>query len=309
MRFGLGVTARAAEVDAGARLNLARAADELGLDSVWVPDHPVFATDCWTTLTAYALATRRIRVGPIVSCNLYRSALMTARQAADVDRFSGGRVVLGIGAGWLAPEFDFMGVPFPEPGERMAALTRTLRDLPRYWYGEHVDIDLSVPAAERRVTGQALRWPPVQQPRVPLLIGGSGDLTLRRVAQHADMCNFEDSRAPTAEDVRARLAALRGHCQTLGRPYESIVKSYFVNGVVLAPTDARVGAKVAALGKIFAGAPRRQMCTPAGLVEMLRPIAAEGIDYFVVNLTGYEDLETVELLTTAVAPALQGLTR
>jgi len=302
IRLGVGVTTRAAEVSGASRLAFAQAVDDLGFDSIWVPDHPFFITDCWAMLAAYAAVTRRVRLGPLVSCNLYRSAVMTARLAADVDRLSGGRAVVGIGAGWLELEFRLMGIALPEPREQMAALTRTLTDLPRYWYGPRMQVDF----ATGETAGEALWWPPVQRPRLPILVGGSGErITLRRVAQHADMCNLEDQYAQTPDDVRRKLAALRGHCAAVGRPYESVIKSYFVNGVALAATTQGVAAKIGALPPLMTGASQRYMCTPAEFVERVHPILAEGIDYVIVNLTGFEDIETLELLAAHVLPALQ----
>ena len=214
VRFGVGVTARASEVDGATRLSFARAVDELGLDSLWVPDHPMFTMDCWTTLAAYATVTRQVRLGPLVSCNLFRTALMTARQVADVDRLSGGRSILGIGAGWLEAEFRLMGVPLPEPRERMAALTRTLASISDLWSRPRVEINQTT----LEVTGEAPWWPPVQRPRIPILVGGSGEqITLRRVAQFADMCNLEDVHARTPDDVRRKLAVLRDHCAAVDR--------------------------------------------------------------------------------------------
>jgi alkanesulfonate monooxygenase SsuD/methylene tetrahydromethanopterin reductase-like flavin-dependent oxidoreductase (luciferase family) len=301
VRLGVGVTTFAAPVDGGARLALARAVDELGLDSLWVPDHPTGTMDCWTSLAAYAAVTRRVRLGPMVSCTLYRSTAMTARQAADVDRLSNGRVVLGIGAGWVAEEFRVLGVPFPEPRERLAALTRTLQELPRLWYGQPLEFN----SATGTMTGEAFGWPPVQEPRIPILVGGSGEqVTLKRVAQHADMCSIEDRKVHTPDELRAKYTALRAHCAVVGRPYESVIKSWFLNSVVLAPTRSRVEAKIAALG-LAHRAQRRQMCKPDELVDVIRPMVAAGTDYVVVNLTSYEDVETVELLATRVAAALQ----
>ena len=108
VRVGVGVSARATAVDWPTRRALAQAVEALGFDSLWVPDHPVFLTDAWMTLAAYATVTSRVRLGPMVSCVLHRSSLMTARLAADVDRLSDGRLVLGLGAGWLEPELRFM---------------------------------------------------------------------------------------------------------------------------------------------------------------------------------------------------------
>lgn len=301
IRFGVGVTARAAEVDWPTRRALAHAVEALGFDSLWVPDHPVLLMDAWTALTAYATGTSRVRLGPLVSCVLHRSPLMTARLAADVDRVSGGRLVLGLGAGWFEPELRFMGLGFPAPRERLAAVSQTLADVRRYWAGEPVRL------ADGRVLGDGLRWPPVQRPRVPVLIGGTGErVTLRRVARQADMCNFEDMRVTTADACGRKLAVLRGHCEAVGRPYDSIVKSYFVNSVLLAPTRERVDAKRAALGPFFTADDRQNMGTPGDLIARLRPILATGIDYVIVNLTGYDDTETVELLAEQVVPAVQG---
>jgi alkanesulfonate monooxygenase SsuD/methylene tetrahydromethanopterin reductase-like flavin-dependent oxidoreductase (luciferase family) len=303
VRLGVGVTARAAEVDGATRLAFARAGDELGLDSLWAPDHPMFITDCWSALAAYAAATQRVRLGSLVSCNLYRTALMTGRLAADVDRLSNGRAVLGIGAGWFVPEFRLMTIDLPEPRERLAALTRTLAYISAMWDQPRADIDVPT-------TAGAPWWPPVQRPRIPILVGGSGELiTLRRVAEYADMCNFEDRLVPTPDDVRRKLTALRAHCAAVDRPYASVIKSYFANGVALAPTPARVREKIAALPPIFAagaGSMGSHLCTPQEFVDQVRPLIAEGIDYLIVNLTGFDDVETLELLATRVGPALQG---
>jgi alkanesulfonate monooxygenase SsuD/methylene tetrahydromethanopterin reductase-like flavin-dependent oxidoreductase (luciferase family) len=306
IRFGVRVAARAAEVDWSTRRALAQAADALGFDSLWVPDHPVFLTDPWTALAAYATATRRVRLGPMVSCVAHRSTLMTARLAADVDRLSGGRLVLGLGApraGWFEPETRFMGLGrVPRPGVRLAALLQTVADVRRYWSGEPVRL------AKGRLAGETLLWPPVQRPRIPILIGGTGDrVTVRRVAEHADMCNFEETRAQTAADVRRKLGVLRRCCRVIGRPDDSMIKSYSINGVVLARSPRRLDAKTAALGPLFAAEARRNMATPRDLVARLRPILAVGIGYVVANLTDYNDIETLELLARQVVPAVQAL--
>ena len=304
VRLGVGVTTRAAEIDGATRLAFARAVDELGFDSLWAPDHPMFITDCWVALAAYAAVTRQVRLGPLVSCNLYRTALTTARQVADIDRLSCGRAILGIGAGWLKPEFQLMRMPLPEPRERMDALTRTLAYLSEIWNRPRADLDL----VTMQVTGEAPWWPPVQRPRIPILVGGSGErITLRRVAEYADMCNLEDSYAPSTEDVRRKLASLQAHCAAVDRPYASIIKSYFANAVLLAPTQARVQAKIAALPAIFAARPGTHMCTPEEFVDQVQELVAEGIDYLIVNLTGFEDSETLELLATQVGPVLQNV--
>src|SRR5579883_2180475 len=93
-------------------------AEALGFDAYWANDHPTRSMDCWSTLTALAMATRKIRLLSLVSCIYYRSPLFLARLAADVDRVSQGRLVMGVGVGDDVPEFAQMQIPFPPVRER-----------------------------------------------------------------------------------------------------------------------------------------------------------------------------------------------
>jgi len=305
IRLGVGVTSGAPAVDWPTRAATARAAEDLGVDSLWVADHPALAMDCWTTLAGLAAVTSRVRLGSLVSCVLYRSPWSTARHAADVDRVSGGRLILGLGAGYARIEFEYLELPFPPPAERNRALKATIEEVKRRWYG--LPLEFVGSGATLTTRGDAFRWPPVQEPRVPLLIGGAGEkVTLRRVAEYADMCNIETSPvqagdARTAEDVRRKLDILRGYCEAIGRPYESIVRSHFLNQVVLAPTAERAQRKREALPAIY-----RTVRTPRPLVDYYRPFLAAGVQYLIVNLASHDDVETIELLIKQVLPELQG---
>src|SRR4030081_2141594 len=96
-------------------------AEELGFDAYWANDHPTRSMDCWSTLTALAMATRKIRLLSLVSCIYYRSPALLARLAADVDRVSNGRLILGVGIGDDVPEFAQLQIPFPPVRERQEA--------------------------------------------------------------------------------------------------------------------------------------------------------------------------------------------
>ena len=111
-------------------MSFAQRAEKLGFDAYWANDHPNRSMDTFTLLTGLAMATERIRLMSLVSCIYYRSPLLIARQAADVDRVSGGRMVLGIGIGDDVPEFNQMGLPFPAVAERQEALEEALDDHP-----------------------------------------------------------------------------------------------------------------------------------------------------------------------------------
>jgi alkanesulfonate monooxygenase SsuD/methylene tetrahydromethanopterin reductase-like flavin-dependent oxidoreductase (luciferase family) len=141
-------------------------AEALGFDACWANDHPNRLMDCWTALSALAVATERIRLISLVSCIYYRSPYLLARQAADVDRLSEGRVVLGIGSGWDAPEFAQMCVPMPSTAIRQETMQETLQIVRGLWRGE----PFTFTGKYRQVKEAALRVLPVQQPYVPILI-------------------------------------------------------------------------------------------------------------------------------------------
>ena len=178
-------------------------AESLGFDAYWYNDHPVRALDCWSVLAALAVTTSRIRLLSLVSCVLYRTPAQHARLAADVDRLSNGRLVLGLGIGDDADEFAALGIPYPPVPERQARLAETVDTVRRLWDG-------------------AISPGPVQQPHIPVLIAGGGErVTLRQVARYADMANFGPHEwtggAFDLDAVTRKLAVLRRHCEAEGR--------------------------------------------------------------------------------------------
>jgi alkanesulfonate monooxygenase SsuD/methylene tetrahydromethanopterin reductase-like flavin-dependent oxidoreductase (luciferase family) len=205
MRFGLILHQgwREGTSDFEALVATARRAESLGFDSVWLYDHlqtrdgdPDPVLECWTTVAALARETSRVQLGQIVTCALYRNPGLLAQMARTVDAASGGRVFLGVGAGWDEREYvDFeYGDALPPVRERLAHLERTLQVL-RARRGDR-----------------------------PILVGGAGErVLLKLVAQYADACNLTDSFDPAF--YRDKLDVLRGHCATVGRDYDSILKT------------------------------------------------------------------------------------
>ena len=185
-------------------------AEALGFDACWANDHPNRIMDCWTALSALALATERIRLISLVSCVYYRSPYLLARQAADVDRLSDGRLVLGIGSGWDAPEFAEMCLPMPSTAIRQETMEETLQIVQGLWRGEPFTFN----GKHRQVKDAVLRLLPVQQPYVPILIAGGGErITLRQVARYADMSNFAPHQSAGSAfdvgDVQRKLGRLK----------------------------------------------------------------------------------------------------
>jgi alkanesulfonate monooxygenase SsuD/methylene tetrahydromethanopterin reductase-like flavin-dependent oxidoreductase (luciferase family) len=286
-------------------LEFVQQAEEMGIDAYCANDHPTRAMDCWATLVALAVTTKKIRLLSLVSCLYYRSPLLLARMAADVDRLSDGRLVLGIGIGDDTAEFAQLRLPFPPTKERQEALEETIQVVRGLWgpapfayQGRHVQLE------EARVSPR-----PVQTPRVPLLIGGGGErVTLRQVAQYADMANFGPHEwagsAYNLGDVQRKLAALRRHCEEQHRPYESVLRSHYTPLLVLAETPAALQAKQQI---IRVNPNERQVplfATPREAVAHYQALLDAGMQYFLAYIRG-NDVETVRLLAGQVMPALR----
>lgn len=287
--------------------DFAQYAEDLGFSALWVPDHPGMGfSDGWTMLATLATATKTIRLGTSVSCIFYRSPWLLARMAADVDRLSNGRLVLGLGIGDAMDEFRQFAVPIKSIGDRQKALEEAIHIVQGLWSGQPFTYD-----GQFFQLQQACLLPgPVQQPHIPLLIGGGGErVTLRQVAQYANVSNFAAhawaGSAFTFDDITRKLAALRSHCETFGRPYDSVLRSYATMPLILAQTASQAEAKKAlgpeALLQLLETS--TVTGTPSQVIPYYQALVDLGINYFIAAvLPG--DQETLELLAHEVIPAL-----
>lgn len=284
-------------------------AEQAGLDAFFIGDHPGYATEPWLHLAAVAMTTARIRLGSVVNCVAYRHPVMLARLAADLDRISHGRVILGLGIGWNADEFGQLGLPFPPIRARQALLEEAITIIKGVWgpepftfTGQHV-----------WTSGGHIVPPPVQRPRPPIVIAGGGErTTLRQVAQSADACNFGPGRNTGAvrspDDVRRKLSILQDYCQAAGRPFHEIFRTHFTTWLMLAETEQAAAAK---LRRYYPdGLSEEQRLTRLyGTPERVRPyyqaLADAGIEYFVVQILDAADEETIRLLGEVLAPSIR----
>lgn len=280
-------------------------AEQLGFDSFWANDHPTRQMDCWTTLAALASVTSKIRLVSLVSCIYYHAPTMVARMAADVDRMSGGRLVLGLGIGDDTQEFDQLALRFPGARERQEALEEAVALI----YGLWDSAPFSFHGKYFHVSEARISPPPIQQPRVPLLIAGGGErVTLRQVAHYADMSNFGShewaGNAFELEDVQRKYAILRRYCEAEGRPYESILRSHYSPLLVLAETSAALRAKVANIPTNSRERYTPFFGTPDQAIAHFQALIDAGAQYFLAVLRG-NDVETARLLAEEVRPALR----
>src|SRR5947207_10452705 len=206
-----------------AMTNVAKAADEDGYESIWMVDH--FHTvptpsqevtfETWMSLAAIARDTRRVRIGQIVTCNSYRNPALLAKMASTFDVLSHGRLNFGIGAGWYEHEYRAYGYPYPDAPERLRMLREALQVILAMWTQEEAVFE----GKYYQVRGAINQPKGVQQPHIPLLIGGGGEkVTLKLVAQYADACHVFGDPATIAH----KFAVLKQHCEAIGRDYESI---------------------------------------------------------------------------------------
>src|SRR5688500_17284400 len=223
-------------------VEVAKLAEDLGLDSLWVYDHfhnvpvPAHETlfECWTTLAAISQVTSRIKLGQMVGCAPYRTPSLLAKITSNIDVMSGGRLIWGIGAGWYEHEFRGYGYPFLKASDRIGVLRETVEIVKAMWSEPDVTYD----GKHFQLAGAQCDPKPVQTPHPQILIGGGGEqLTLRVVARHADASNFGGK----PHEWAAKAEVLKGHCADVGRDYDEIQKTWSPE-IFIRETEAEVTA-------------------------------------------------------------------
>jgi F420-dependent oxidoreductase-like protein len=297
---------RGPEAQFEAMVETAREAERLGFESVWLYDHlqslpgrdAAAVFECWTALAALARETRTVELGQTVTCVGYRNPALLAKMASTVDAASGGRVVLGLGAGWDEAEYRAYGYRFPPLRERLQQLDEAAQVVLALWTEERASFagsHFAVHEAENEPKGAGGR-------RIPLLIGGAGErVLLRLVARQADRCNLTDHTDPAW--YRHKLDVLRAHCDEVGRDYETIRRTASLN-VYVAPTRAE-------LERLTAPAAPEELAegnavgTPAELVETFGALVDAGIQSFCLYFAEPARLETMRLFAGEVLPRLR----
>ncbi len=208
-------------------------AERLGFESIWLFDHfhtiprptDEITFESFSSLAALAALTSRIRLGHIVICTAFRNPALTAKMISTMDTISGGRMDLGIGAGWKEDEWLAYGYGFPETSERLARLGEDLEVITRMLAGDkhqHATYTGKYVQVENAVNVPK----PVQRPRVPIMVGGNGpNVTWRLAARHADELNLDGMRP---DEVAEALPVIRSRCEEIGRDPASLAISVHI---------------------------------------------------------------------------------
>lgn len=290
----------------------ALAAEATGWDSLWIDDHLLCdegderdpKLEGWTVLAALAAITTRVRLGHLVSAITFRNLGVIAKMATTLDHLSGGRFVLGLGAGWHEREHVAFGLDFGgSVGERLDRLEEAAGLLRRLLDGETVTHDGRFHHLDRAVCA-----PRPVQARLPILIGGSGRRrTLRIVARHADAWNAN----VTPDELRELDVVLREHGAAVGRDTAAIERQVYVN-VIVRDSAAEAAAEwrdvVATHRPLDEEAPLHAGGTPTDVAAALRPYVEAGVGEIVVVLRTPWDRRTIDRLpeVRAAVAALGG---
>ena len=276
-------------------LEAARRVESLGYDDLCTWDHlyAIFgdphqpAFDAWTVLAAWAIATRRVRLGLMVSANGFRNPAITAKMATTLDHVSGGRAFLGIGAAWFEREHRAFGIDFGRSvGERLDWLDEAVGAIRTWFEGGSV----TSPGGGHYAFADARQAPLPLQRRMPILIGGSGRRkTLRIVARYADMWNTFGM----PDEVREQDAILREHCEAVGRDPGGIERSVNL-WIVIRDTEAQAR-------RAWDEAMERNGVEPAKRIEESRPVLGSP-EFVAERLRGYVDAGFATVLYEVPAP-------
>jgi F420-dependent oxidoreductase-like protein len=266
-----------------------RAADAAGFASLWVMDHffqiapglgpadsPML--EAYSALSFLAGVTGRATLGALVTAVTYRVPGHLIKAVTTLDVLSGGRAILGIGAGWYEQEARGLGLPFPPLKERFERLEEALQIARMVWSGERGEFK----GRHYHLAEPIVSPPPLSQPRPRILIGGLGERkTLRLVAQYADACNLFVRIGN--DELKRKLDILERHCDEVGRDYAEIERTS------LDTADLRPG-----------------HMTPKDVIDECQSLAAMGFSHAIFNLPEYHDPKVLDTFGREIIPAVAG---
>ena len=265
-----------------------RTADDAGFSFITVMDHffqigpqgpaELEMLEGYSALSYLAGATKRVRLGTMVTGVTYRHPGVLIKTVTTLDVLSGGRAFLGLGAAWFEREHVGLGIPYPPLKERFERLEETLQIAQQMFAGKRDPYQ----GRSYQLAEPLLSPAPLSQPRIPILVGGSGEQkTLRLVAKYADACNlFGDP-----EVQRHKLGILKQHCNEVGRPYEEILRT--ANNRIFVTAKGDNGS-----------------LTPTQALEQVRALGEAGVQLVNFSMPNVSTIEPLDIFGREIIPAV-----
>lgn len=288
---------------------LAETVETLGLAFLFRSDHLVSFSNpkretlaLWPSLTALALRTRRIRFGPMVCSMTFRHPAEVAKMAAAVSVLSGGRLDLGLGAGWFKGEHEMYGYDFPPYLTRLEMLDEGASVIKALWSGQPTSF-----AGKHYQLKAAESYPLPSEGTPTIIMGGKGEKTLKIIAKHATEWNFTYA---GVEAFRQKSAELDENCAALGRDPATLRRSLMIP-FVIGRNEASIQKNIEANRVTFSNLPATLVDwhkaglvggAPQQLLDQLKAFEAAGVKRFMLQHNALDDLDSLELLANEVLP-------
>lgn len=249
--------------------------------------------ECWTAITYFAAAFPQLDFGALVLCQSYRNPAVVAKMGATLQLLTGGRFIMGIGAGWREDEYAAYGFDFPKPGVRLAQMEESINIIQALWAGGPTTFE------GKYYQVHDAYCDPIPEPMPPLLIGGGGEkVSLRLIAKYADWWNYCD----TPEVFAHKLSVLKTHCEEIGRDFDSIVKTWDGIQITIAETEAEAW-------RIFEESPYKRrgkvVGTPDQVTQQLQAYVDLGVSVFFLRFDDFPSQTGIKLFVEEVMPRLK----
>ncbi len=258
--------------------------ERLGYDSLWAMDHLIWGNfnegsvfEAWTLLSALAVETKKIKLGPLVACNSFRSPSLTAKIAATIDVISKGRLIFGYGAGWKEQEYRAYGYRFEDPVTRVKQMREGITLIKKLWTGETT----SFQGDFYEVNNAICKPKPLQKPHPPIMIGGGGEKYTLKVA--AEIGDIWDRWGASIEEYKRKVSILHEYCDNLGRKIDDLELSW--SGPFLIGKDKiQLNKKISQYGN-----DNGISCTYDKCIKILQEFIDLGCKQFIFVISGFND--------------------
>lgn len=263
---------------------IAQECERLGYDSLWVMDHLLWGElnegsvfEAWTLITALAMETESIKLGPLVLCNSFRNPTLTAKIASTFDIISNGRLIFGYGAGWKEEEYEAYGFRFGDSIVRVNQMREGITLIKKLWTEDRTNFKGDFYEAKEAICEPK----PMQKPHPPIMIGGGGEKYTIRVA--AEIANIWNVWGPSIEEYQRKVNILKGYCDEFGRKFDDIKLSWSGN-ILIGKDQKQLNKKISRYGTDI-----NFQCTYESCIEILQEYIDAGCKEFIFSLYTFNE--------------------